>query len=287
MPTIAEAIAAAAERLAAQGITEARFDAEVLLGHVLAKDRAWLVAHYPDRFDDDSHLTYEEVIDRRAKREPLQYIIGTQEFWGIPLAVTRDVLIPRPETELVVEEALKRTAEIPAPLIVDLCTGSGCIAVSLAKEVPKARIFATDRSAAALAIARANARRNGAADRIRFIEGDLFGPLAELDLSERIDIVTANPPYVRDGERPGLQPEVRDFEPELALFAGPKGTEIAERIINDAPRYLRTGASLVMEMGIGQAKALRKIIEESGNYRAAAVLKDLAGIERVIVAKKR
>jgi release factor glutamine methyltransferase len=285
--TIAEVIAAAAGRLSAQGIEDAWLDAEVLLGHVLGRERAWLVAHYPDRFEDPLRLPYEQVIARRAKREPLQYIIGMQEFWGIPFTVTPDVLIPRPETELVVEEALRRNVKVPAPLIVDLCTGSGCIAVSLAKELPEARIFATDRSAAALDIARENARRNGVADRIRCIEGDLFGPLDELDLGERIDIITANPPYVRDGERPGLQPEVRNFEPELALFAGPKGTEVAERIIGGAPRYLRTGGSLIMEMGIGQAATLRTMVEKISSYRAPCILKDLAGIERVIVAEKQ
>ncbi len=285
--TIAEAITSAADRLAENGVENARLDAEVLLGRVLGRDRAWLVAHYPERFDDAWRIRYEQVVDRRAKREPLQYITGMQEFWGIPFSVTRDVLIPRPETELVVEEVLKRTAEAAAPFIADLCTGSGCIAVSLAKGLPKARIFATDRSEAALDVARENARRNGVADRIRFIEGDLFGPLAELDLDGRMDIIAANPPYVRDGERAGLQPEVRDFEPELALFAGPKGTEIAERIISGAPRYLRAGGSLVMEMGIGQAKALGKIIEVNRSYQAPMVQKDLAGIERVIVAKRK
>ncbi len=284
---IAEAIAAAAERLAAKGVENARLDAEVLLCHVLDRDRAWLMAHYPDPLDGASRLSYEKDIDRRAKREPLQYITGTQEFWGIPFRVTRDVLIPRPETEMVVEESLTRTSGEACPIIVDLCTGSGCIAVSLARELPKARIFATDRSGAALALARENAKANGVADRIRFFEGDLFDPLDELDIGGRIDVITANPPYVRESERPGLQPEVRDFEPALALFAGPEGTEVADRILIAAPRYLRAGGLLVMEMGIGQAGALRNTATESGGYSAVKVLRDLAGIERVIVAERK
>jgi release factor glutamine methyltransferase len=285
--TIAETIAAAAERLAAQGIENSRLDAEVLLGPVLGRDRAWLVAHYPDSLDDGSSRSYEGAIRRRAAREPLQYITGKQEFWGLPFAVTPSVLIPRPETELIVEETLRRASDKAAPLIVDLCTGSGCIAVSLAKELPGARVFATDRSSAALEVARENARQNGVGGRIRFLHGDLFDAIGELDISGQIDVIASNPPYVRDGERRGLQPEVRDFEPELALFAGPEGTEIEERIISGAARYLRTGGSLIMEMGIGQADALSKIIAENGNYHAPEVLKDLAGIERVIVAQTK
>ena len=173
------------------------------------------------------------------------------------------------------------------PAIVDLCTGSGCIAVSLAKEYPQARIFATDRSEAALDIARRNARQNGVADRIRFLEGDLFEPLSETDLVGRIDIIATNPPYIRSDDLQALQPEVRDFEPRMALIAGPDGTEIAERIINAAPNYLRSGGSLIMEMGMGQTDALRKIIAAAGTYTEPEVLKDLAGIERVIVATKK
>jgi release factor glutamine methyltransferase len=196
------------------------------------------------------------------------------------------VLIPRPETEFVVEAAAAAVSETPAPIIIDLCTGSGCIAVSLAYELPRARIFATDRSGAALDIARHNARQNGVAERIRFIEGDLFGPLDELDLTGRADVIAANPPYVRSGDLVGLQPEVRDFEPEIALITGPEGTEVAERIIGAAPEYLRPGGSLIVEMGLGQAEALRKAIKTAGRYGPVEVLKDLAGIERVIIAKK-
>jgi release factor glutamine methyltransferase len=199
--------------------------------------------------------------------------------------VTPEVLIPRPETELVVETALGLLENAQPALAVDLCTGSGCIAVSLASELPAARFLAVDRSREALAVARTNARTHGASDRIRFFEGDLFSPLAGIDLGAGAAVITANPPYIRTDELATLQPEVRDFEPEVALVAGPKGTEIAERIVTDAPRYLLPGGSLIMEMGIGQAGALRTTIEENGNYRAPEVLKDLAGIERVIVAQ--
>jgi release factor glutamine methyltransferase len=221
-------------------------------------------------------------------REPLQYITGLQEFWGLPFFVTPDVLIPRPETEFVVEAALKAASGNSAPVIVDLCTGSGCIAISLAKELPQARIFATERSGAALDIARRNARQNGVAERLEFLAGDLFIPLNRTDIVGRIDVITVNPPYIRTDELPALQPEVRDFEPEMALIAGPEGTEIAERIINAAATYLRPAGSLIMEMGIGQTEELRNFITPTDQYLTTIeVLKDLAGIERVIVAVKK
>jgi release factor glutamine methyltransferase len=236
--------------------------------------------------DDEGQLSFQRSVERRKFREPLQYITGTQEFWGIPLTVTPDVLIPRPETEFVVAAALKTVSGITDPVIIDLCAGSGCIAISLAKELPKARVFATYRSDRAVHMARENARKNGVADRIRFLEGDLFGPLEEMDLRGRIDGIAANPPYVRSGDLTKLQPEVRDFEPEMALVAGPEGTEIAERIIHQAPEYLKPGGSLIMEMGIGQAAALGQIIEETHQFGPIKIVKDLAGIERVIVARR-
>ncbi|MEK6743547.1 MAG: peptide chain release factor N(5)-glutamine methyltransferase [Nitrospirota bacterium] len=285
--TLAEAIQKAAETLTAHNVPNARLDAELLLRHALGKDRAWLLVHMQDRLDDQAQRSFEQNIERRKLREPLQYITGTQEFWGLPFMVTPDVLIPRPETEFVVEAALKAVSGITAPVIVDLCTGSGCIAISIAKELATARIFATDRSERAVPVAQENARRNGVADRIRFLEGDLFGPLEEMDLRGRIDVIVTNPPYVRSGDLTTLQPEVRDFEPEIALVAGPEGTEIAERIIHQAPEYLKPGGSLIMEMGVGQASALRKIVEETYRFGPIEIVKDLAGIERVLVAKKQ
>jgi release factor glutamine methyltransferase len=284
--TIAEAIANAASRLAARRIENARLDAEVLLCFVLDRDRAWLVAHFRDDLDERYRRYYDQLLTRRAVREPLQYIIGRQEFWGLAFTVTPDVLIPRPETELVVASALELLDGRPSPVIADLCTGSGCIAVSLAKALSGARIFAADRSAEALAVARTNAGRHAVADRIRFLEGDLFDPLAGAGIAGTVDAVTANPPYVTTGEFASLQPEVRDFEPEIALVAGPAGTEVAERIIRAAPEYLTAGGQLVLEMGAGQAAALRSSVERTGAYASVRVLKDLAGIERVIVAKK-
>jgi len=285
--TIAEAIQQAAETLSAHNVPDARLDAELLLRHALGKDRAWLVVHMQDRLGDEEQHSFEQSIERRCLREPLQYITGTQEFWGLPFRVTADVLIPRPETEFVVEAALTAVSRNSTAVIVDLCTGSGCIAICLAMELVKARIFATDRSDRALQIAQENARLNGVADRIRFLEGNLFGPLEEMDLQGGIDCIVTNPPYVRSSDLAGIQPEVRDFEPEMALVAGPDGTEIAEKIIHRSPEYLKPGGSLVMEMGIGQTAALKKIIEDTRQFGSIGIVKDLAGIERVITAKKQ
>ncbi len=273
--------------MSAHKVPNARLDAEVLLCHAMGRDRAWLLIHMQDQLDDQGLRIFEKSIDRRSVREPLQYITGIQEFWGLSFKVTPDVLIPRPETEFVVEAALKTVTGHPAPVIIDLCTGSGCIVISLAKELPKARFFATDRSDRALHIAQENARQNGVADRIRFLDGDLFGPVEEMDLRGRLDCIVTNPPYVRSDELATLQPEVRDFEPEMALIAGPEGTEIAERILHEAPEYLKTGGSLIMEMGIGQSTRLRKILDDTGRFGSIELVKDLAGIERVIVVRRK
>ncbi|MDA8423658.1 MAG: peptide chain release factor N(5)-glutamine methyltransferase [Nitrospiraceae bacterium] len=286
--TIIETINRSASQLSSVGITTGRLDAELLLCHTLGKDRAWLLAHIREAVDEQHRELFEQAVDRRALREPLQYILGKQEFWGLDFMVTQDVLIPRPETELIIETALTLVPNKDVRLtILDLCTGSGCIAVSLAKELASARIFASDKSEKALDVARENARRHGVADHVRFLEGDLFGSLEELDLRGRVDIMVSNPPYVPSEEFSTLQPEVRDHEPGMALLAGQNGTEVHRRIIDEAPVFLRSKGALIMEMGIGQAGALVQMIQESGSLEGSEVLKDLAGIERVIIARKK
>jgi len=285
--TLNQAIRVAAEKLSQAGVATARLDAEVLLSHILNRDRAWLITHIHDALDAGNSALFDDAIVRRAKREPLQHIIGKQEFWGLDFIVTPDVLIPRPETELVVESAVKTGRDITAPVIIDLCTGSGCIAISLATALPAARFFAVDISERALAIARENARGHGVSDRVRFLEGDLFGPLDELDIRGRVDMIVSNPPYVRSAELDALQAEVRDYEPETALIAGPEGTEVHQRIISSAPEYLRQHGTLIMEMGIGQAEALAGMFKTSDAYNSVEILKDLAGIDRVIVAQRK
>ena len=285
--TLAEAIHNASNRLSAAGIANARLDAEVLLAHIIKKDRVWLITHRDEVLDDEQQRAFAEVIRRRTGREPLQHIMGSQEFWGLEFMVTPDVLIPRPETEHIIEAALAIVQDRNSPVrIIDLCTGSGCIAVSLAKELAAARVIATDASEKALAVARENSRRHGVAERIRFLQGDLFRPLEELDLRGQVDILVSNPPYVLAGNLSTLQPEVRDYEPQMALIAGPEGTEIAIRIIRTAPEYLKQNGALIMEMGMGQSEALMRAVAATSAYAGPDILKDLAGINRVIVARK-
>ncbi len=283
-----ESINKAAGRLTTAGIPGARFDAEVLLRHTLGRDRAWLLAHMQEAVDDELLGNFERAVERRAQREPLQYITGKQEFWGLDFAVTRDVLVPRPETELIIETALDRIPKKNEPLtIIDLCTGSGCIGVCLAKELPFARIFAADKSAKALKVAGENACKHVVADRIQFFEGDLFDPLDALDMHGQVDLIVSNPPYVPSGEFSALQAEVRDYEPEMALIAGPRGTEIHQRILDEAPRFLKGNGALIMEMGIGQAATLVRMIQETGAFTGPDVLKDLAGIDRIVTVRKK
>ncbi len=285
--TVNEAIRDAAETFARAGIATARLDAEVLLSDILKKNRVWLITHSRDTVFADDLDRYREAVSRRQQREPLQYILGRQEFRGLDFIVTPDVLIPRPETELVVEAAVEIVQRSGmASLIIDLCTGSGCIAVSLANESASEVIFAVDTSGRALSVARGNAGKLGHSGRIRFFQGDLFDPLKELNIREQADIITANPPYVKTGDMPGLQKEVRDYEPEMALIAGPEGTEIQKRIIASAPDFMKKNGSLIMEMGMGQAESLVKMTEATGAYARPEIMKDLAGIDRVIVAKK-
>jgi release factor glutamine methyltransferase len=285
--TLTETLNSASIILSTAGITNARLDAEVLLAHIIQKDRVWLITHSSEVLDDKNRLDFDEAIRRRTKREPLQYIIGNQEFWGLEFKVTPDVLIPRPETEFIIEAALAIAQDRNKPVrIIDLCTGSGCIAVSLAKELAFAHVIATDASEKALAVARENTRDHGVADRIRYLEGDLFEPLKELDIRGQIDIIVSNPPYVRESDLHALQSEVKDYEPLMALIAGPEGTEMAQRIIKHATEYLKKNGALIMEMGLGQAGELTRMTEATGEYCKPEVLKDLAGIERVLVARK-
>jgi len=259
----------------------------VLLCFTCNRDRAWLLAHIRDALDEALRTIFEQAVERRARREPLQYITGKQEFWGLDFLVNAEVLIPRPETELIIESVLNGVSGKEEPLrIVDLCTGSGCIAVSLAKELPAAALAATDASASALSVARDNARRHGVSDRIRFLEGDLFEPLEAGNIVCRVDIIVSNPPYVPTGDRRALQPEVGEYEPSMALFAGPGGTELHRRIIDAAPLFLKSGGTLIMEMGMGQAETIAGMIKKDNRYLSCETLKDLAGIERVVMAKR-
>lgn len=259
----------------------ARPDAEALMRHLLQRDRAFLIAHGDSVMTAEGAVRYYALIDRRLNGEPIQYIAGEAEFYGLPFRVTHNVLIPRPETEHSVEKVLELAAGFAAPRIVDVGTGSGAIAVAVAHALPAALVTATDLSAAAVAIARENAARNGVAGRVRFVEGDLLAPVAR----EQFDIVVANPPYVAQGDREALAVEVREFEPSMALFAGREGMEIYRRLIPQAFAVLAPGGWVVLEIGCGQEQAVRALLQDAG-FADIAFTADLQGIPRVAAGRK-
>jgi release factor glutamine methyltransferase len=272
----------ATRTLSEAGIPDSRREAETLIAHILNRPRLDLYRVDDLALDPDQQGAYAGLIRRRASREPLQYILGTQEFWGLEFRVTTDTLIPRPETELLIEAVLERFGRPePAINLVDLCTGSGCLAVALGTLYPTSRIIATDRSPGALNVARSNALRHGMTGRIEFLEGDLLEPLVSMGLRHRIDVMTANPPYVPAGELDRLQPEVRFHEPRLALEGGSDGLDYYRRILPGALEFLRPGGFLFLEVGIRQAIPVRDIAERIG-WRIDQIKKDLAGIDRVV-----
>ena len=252
----------------------ARLDAETLLLHALRQNRAWLLAHWDDVAPDD--VAYLSLVARRAAGEPIQYITGSSEFFGLPFSVGPGVLIPRPETEHLVEEVLRLAGlfENDAPSIADVGTGSGIIAVALAHALPKAHIAAVDLSRQALLIARENAERNQVAGRIEFFEGDLLGPLA----GRRFSIIASNPPYVPLLDRDSLSVEVREHEPHAALFAGEDGLDIYRRLIPEARDHLLPGGWLVMEIGYGQRDAVEELLKTHG-YGEVHFVADYQGIQ--------
>lgn len=268
--------------------------AELLLMHALGRDRAWIYSHSEASIDPADAEKYFALIARRAAGEPTQYIVGKQEFWGMEFEVNPRVLIPRPESEHVVEVALGRLprrkgeedfrsgAAARKIRIADVGTGSGCIAVALAKELPRAEIDATDVSKAALEVAKRNAVRHGVAERIRFIECDLLGGLSH----SQFDMIVSNPPYVARDEAGTLQREVREHEPHGALFGGADGTEVYGRLIEQAGALLAPGGILVLELGYDSAPHVRAILEGDKQWTAVEITNDLAGIPRVIAAAK-
>lgn len=271
--SVRAALAEAASLLAGSSPT-ARLDAEALLAHAAGMNRTDLVTGADRPLDPGSVARFRDLVERRARGEPVAYLTGRREFWSLALEVTPATLIPRPETELLVEQALRRIAPDADALIADLGTGSGAVALAIARERPRARIVATDRSPAALAVARRNAARLGIAN-VEFREGEWFAPLVEL----RFDLVVGNPPYVALGDPHLAHGDLR-FEPVEALVAGPDGLEAIRRIARDARAHLEPGAWLLLEHGYDQAAGVREILR-AGGYREIASHRDLAGIERV------
>ena len=278
LPTVGGVLGAAIARLTAAGVPEPRADAEILLAHALGTTRAGVVAACRDLLPVHAAVAFEALLARRAAREPVQYLVGEREFWSLPLAVDRRALIPRPETELVVETVLRVAGD--ARCIVDVGTGSGAIALALARALPAAAVWASDVDPGALAVARANLARH--APRVRLVCGDLLAAFRP----RTVDVVASNPPYVAEAEHAGLAPEIRDHEPARALLAGPDGLAVLRRLVADAPDVLVPGGWLIVEMGAGQADAVGSAIVRDGRYAAVRTVEDHAGMERVLVARR-
>jgi release factor glutamine methyltransferase len=286
-PTLRAALQLGAARLFAAGIDSATLDAEVLLRHVLELAQGELYLRLQDRLGSRDQEQFQGLLARRGAREPLAYITGNKEFWSLDFIVTPAVLIPRPETELLVELALACARELPSNQrvkILDIGTGSGVIAVSLAKHLPESAVWAVDISAAALGVARANAKRHNVEGRIRFLQGDLFDGVDEADA--KFDLILSNPPYIRSAELPGLAPEIRDWEPWAALDGGADGLDCYRKIVGAAPTCLTEGGRLVLEIGSDLTEAVADLFARAGCYGPASVHRDCAGRDRAVGAVK-
>lgn len=262
------------EYLAGKGVENARLEAEWLLCAALGLDRVGLYVNF-DRPLTPAELTaYREMVARRAQREPLQYILGNQEFMGLEFEVSPGALIPRHDTEVLVEAALQRAA--PTSRILDIGVGSGCIAVALAKALPQVEVVGVEKSPEALALAERNAGKHGV--RVTLFEGSLFEPFP----GQKFDLIVSNPPYIPTADMETLQPEVRDFEPHQALDGGPDGLAFYRLIIPAAPDYLTPGGWLLFEVGIAEASAVQALFEATGRFAELFTAKDTNGIERVV-----
>jgi release factor glutamine methyltransferase len=280
-PTLAQLLAEARPRLAATPFAAPPREAALLLGRLLGLSEAQVLAHREREVPEETAARFRSLLERRLAGEPVSYLLGERDFYGRTFAVDPRVLIPRPETEHVVEEAL--ASPLPdRPWILDVGTGSGILAVTLALEIPGARTIGTDVSAGALAVAFRNARRHGVVDRARFVGADLAHGL---DLS-RFDLVVSNPPYIDTADAPSLSPEVVGFEPHLALFAPGSGDSVLARLFALLGVGLRPGIRAIVEIGFGQLDAARRHAEASG-LRFAGARQDYAGIPRVVVLERR
>jgi release factor glutamine methyltransferase len=277
------------------GSDSPRLDAEVLLAHARGCERIMLYAAFDEVVPDDIRSKFRELVKHRAEGTPVAYLVGKREFYSLSFRVTPDVLIPRPETEFVVVavlDALKGSAgdnpkskiQNLKSLIADVGTGSGAIAVAIAKHAPGCRVIATDISPAALAVAKENAAAHGVAERIEFLQGDLLAPIPA---EPKFAVIASNPPYIGEGELASLAPSVRDHEPRQALIAGPTGTEVIERLIPQAADRLLPGGWLILEISPFIASRVIDLIAADGRFEAATLTKDLAGLPRVAKARRK
>jgi len=270
-----------AQDLGALGIGTGRLDAELLVSNALAVGRVQLYLDLDRPLDGAELGRIKALVVRRRRREPIAYITGNREFYRRSFEVSKAVLIPRPDTETLIERALELLPQDSRARVLDLCTGSGAIAITLAAERPETQVVATDLSEAALELAQRNAERHGVRDRIEFVHGDLYAALAS---DARFDLIAANPPYIPDAELPQLQPEIRDHEPRLALASGPDGLSHLQRLAAGARAHLNPGSSVLFEVGAGQSADVERMLIDAGLQEARSH-KDLGGIPRIVEAR--
>jgi release factor glutamine methyltransferase len=275
--TIGSLVKWATDDFRARGIENPRLDAELLVAHALKIDRMRVILDSARPLEGPELAALRDLVKRRRSYEPIAYLRGEREFYGLKFRVDKRVLVPRPDTETLVDAALARSTHVSMSMRqLDLCTGSGCVAIAMARQRPTAQVWASDISKDALAVARENALRLGAYN-VAFVESDLFAAFA----GKRFDVVTANPPYIATAELATLQPDVRDHEPRLALDGGKDGLDLVRRIVADAPTYLEDGGLLAIEVGAGEAPATVARFEERG-FSDVRVHRDIARIERVV-----
>jgi len=280
---IAESITEAMRILRDAGVSEARREASSLLEHILKRDRTFVITHADALIVEENLETYRQIVTRRSNGEPLQYITGSQAFFGLDFEVTPDVLIPRPETELLVETALKILPVEEESVICDIGTGSGCIAISLLHERTRARAVGIDISTKALQVAHRNSVRHAVGDRMSFVAADIFSSLK----SDRsvFDLVVSNPPYVAGSQVAGLQREVRDHEPREALTPGPDGLRIIRRLLSESDAFIKSGGHLLIEIGFDQGSAVESLVDRD-IWQLFAIHNDLQSIPRIVALQK-
>jgi len=276
--SISSAIREGARRMREADVAEPRREAGSLLAHILGRDRSFIVAHADDLLTDEQCNALLSLVERRASGEPLQYLTTHQEFFKLDFEVTPDVLIPRPETELIVETALELLRDDPAPYFADIGTGSGCIAISMLQDLPGARAIATDVSPAALRVAQRNAERHGVTDRLVLLESDCF---SALDANASLTLIASNPPYVSEDELKTVQREV-SYEPRAALAAGSDGLAVIRRLLREARPFLRPGGYFVFEIGFGQSEAVERLVDRRV-WKLLEIREDLQRIPRTFV----
>lgn len=285
--TVGRLIASTRTYLESRGVEDARLCAELLLAHVLSCRRIELYARFDAVPGDAQRAQYRELVRAAGEHRPIAYLVGVKEFYSLDFIVTPDVLIPRPETELLVERVLEACracadAGVERPQVLDVGTGSGCVAITVCKRVPKAHVVATDISREALAVAAANAEKHGVAGRLRLCQADMLDLPADAVPGGGYDMVASNPPYVAETQRDTLPENVRKYEPAAALFGGPDGLDAFRRIAGSVRKVLKPGGRVMVEVGMNQADAAEEILVRQGGLAAAGRFRDMGGIERVI-----